>query len=164
MTGPGRARARVVTVSDRSAAGQRPDSSGPLAAALLADVDGVAEVDPVRVVPDDVGAVRAEIRAAVADQVDVLVTVGGTGVAPRDVTPEATAAELERTIPGIAEALRATAAPRIPTAVLSRGLAGCIGTMLVVNLPGSSGGVRDGVAVLRPLVSHLLGQLRGDDH
>jgi molybdenum cofactor synthesis domain-containing protein len=157
-------RARVLTVSDRSAAGVRPDTSGPLAADLLAEVEGVLAVDPVVVVPDDIAAVRSAIRAAAAEGVDVLVTTGGTGLTPRDVTPEATRAELDREVPGIAEAIRAHSRERVPTSALSRGVCGVVGVMLVVNLPGSTGGVRDGVAVLGPVLSHAVGQIRGGDH
>jgi molybdenum cofactor biosynthesis protein B len=154
-------RAAVVTVSDRSSRGEREDASGPLLARLLRELGGEA-ADPV-VVPDEVDAVRAAVREAAATY-DVVVTTGGTGVSPRDVTPEATRPLLDRELPGIAEALRQRGAGTVPTAVLSRGLAGTIGTTLVVNLPGSTGGVRDGVAVLAPVLDHALAQLRGGDH
>lgn len=155
-------RALVVTVSDRSARGERPDTSGPLLAGLLADL-GLA-VDPVVVVPDEVAAVRTALRAGLAASYDVVVTTGGTGVSPRDVTPEATRPLLERELPGVGEALRRESAAQVPTSVLSRGLAGVAGTTLVVNLPGSGGGVRDGVAVLAPVLGHVMSQLRGGDH
>jgi molybdenum cofactor synthesis domain-containing protein len=104
------------------------------------------------------------IRTAIADGAMLVLTTGGTGVTPTDVTPEATAPLLDRPIPGIADTLRAAARDRVPTSVLSRGLAGLSGGSLVVNLPGSPGGARDGLAVLGPLVGHLLDQAHGGDH
>ena len=156
-------RARVVTVSDRSSRGVRPDTGGPLLAGLLRELG--LEVGDVLLVPDDVDAVAAALRSAAAEAYDLVVTTGGTGLSPRDVTPEATGPLLDREVPGLAEALRARGAAAVPTAVLSRGLAGTIGQMLVVNLPGSTGGVRDGVAVLAPVLDHALAQLHGGgDH
>jgi molybdenum cofactor biosynthesis protein B len=160
---PEGATARVITVSDRSYAGTRDDRSGPAAVEGLRAL-GFAVDDPV-VVPDEVEQVQEALRAAVRAGVDVVVTTGGTGLSPRDVTPEATRALLEREAPGIGEALRRAGADAVPTAVLSRGVAGTVGRTFVVNLPGSTGGVRDGVAVLAPLVGHLVVQLRGHgDH
>lgn len=160
---PAGARALVVTVSDRSSRGERPDTSGPLLASLL---EGLGfEVGAVIVVPDEVDAVQAALRDGAAASYDVVVTTGGTGLSPRDVTPEATRPLLDREAPGLADALRRRGEAAVPTAVLSRGLAGTIGTTLVVNLPGSSGGVRDGVAVLTGVVGHAVAQLRGGgDH
>ena len=156
-------RARVVTVSDRSSRGEREDTGGPLLAAGLRELG--LDVDDVVVVPDEVAAVQAALRAAVAAAYDLVVTTGGTGLSPRDVTPEATRPLLDREVPGIAEALRRRGVDKVPTAVLSRGLAGTIGTTLVVNLPGSTGGVRDGLAVLADVVDHALAQLHGGgDH
>ncbi|CAN5177715.1 MogA/MoaB family molybdenum cofactor biosynthesis protein [soil metagenome] len=155
-------RALVVTVSDRSSRGDRPDTSGPLLASLLREI-GVAVDDPV-VVPDEVPAIQALLREG-ALAYDLVVTTGGTGLSPRDVTPEATRPLLDAEVPGIAEALRHRNSGSVPTAVLSRGLAGTIGRVLVVNLPGSTCGVRDGVAVLAPVLDHALAQLRGGgDH
>ncbi len=156
------ARALVVVVSDRSSRGERPDTGGPLLAGLLAELG--LEVGDVVLVPDEVDAVQAALRAAAAGH-DLVVTTGGTGLSPRDVTPEATAPLLDRRVPGLEEALRARGAASVPTAVLSRGLVGTLGRALVVNLPGSTGGVRDGVAVLAPVLEHALAQLAGGgDH
>jgi molybdenum cofactor biosynthesis protein B len=159
---PEGARAAVLTVSDRSHGGLRHDSSGPLLAELLAEL-GFA-VSAVVVVPDDVAAVQAALRDAVAAGHDVVVTTGGTGFAPRDVTPEAVRPLLERDAPGIVEALRQHRRDEVPTTILSRAVAGTIGTTFVLTLPGSTGGVRDGVTVLAPVVGHLVAQLRGGDH
>jgi molybdenum cofactor synthesis domain-containing protein len=154
-------RARVVVASNRAAAGVYADTSGPL---LVDGLRGLGcEVDEPRVVPDG-DPVGEALREAVADGVDVVVTSGGTGINPSDRTPQLTAALLDYEIPGIAEALRGYAAPRLPTAVLSRGLAGVAGRTLVVNLPGSRGGAKDGLAVLGPILGHAVDQLRGGDH
>ena len=162
MTAERPRRALVVTVSDRSSRGERADTGGPLLAGLLADLG--LDVGEVVLVPDDVDAVQDALRAA-AGAYDLVVTTGGTGLSPRDVTPEATAPLLDRRVPGLEEALRARGAAAVPTAVLSRGLVGTLGRTLVVNLPGSTGGVRDGVAVLAPVLEHALAQLAGGgDH
>ena len=159
---PDGARAAVITVSDRSHGGLRHDSSGPLLASLLSEL-GFDVGEPV-VVPDEVAAVQDALLAAVAASYDVVVTTGGTGFAPRDVTPEATRPLLEREAAGIVEALRQHRRDEVPTTILSRAVAGTIGNTFVCNLPGSTGGVRDGVAVLAPVVGHLIAQLRGGDH
>ena len=145
-------KAAVLTVSDRVAAGTREDESGDLLAGLLA-VDGY-EVER-RVVADDLDEIAHTLTVLTSNAALVL-TTGGTGVAPRDVTPEATASVLERVAPGIAEAIRADAIAKTPHGLLSRGVAGVRGTALVVNLPGSTGGCRDGYAVLRPALDHAL--------
>jgi molybdenum cofactor biosynthesis protein B len=151
-----------VTVSDRSFRGERPDTSGPVLAGLLREMG--LEVGMPVVVPDEVDALQAALREAAAAY-DLVVTTGGTGLSPRDVTPEATGPLLDRQVPGLAEALRQRGSALVPTAVLSRGLAGTVGRALVVNLPGSTGGVRDGAAVLAPVVLHALEQLAGGgDH
>jgi molybdopterin adenylyltransferase len=151
-------RAAVLTVSDGVARGEREDESGALLERLLAD-DGYAVVR--RVVPDERSEIAEAIEALTDDSLLVL-TTGGTGVAPRDVTPEATASVLERQVPGIAEALRADAARRTPHGLLSRGIAGIRGSALVVNLPGSPGGCRDGFALLREALPHALRLLAGE--
>jgi molybdopterin adenylyltransferase len=151
-------RAAVLTVSDGVHAGEREDASGDALEELLRE-DGF-DVDR-RVVPDD----RAEIAAAIrelAASASLVVSTGGTGFAPRDVTPEATRPELDREAPGVAEAIRADAIARTPHALLSRGVAGLRGATLVVNLPGSTGGCRDGYAVLRPALRHGLELAAGD--
>jgi molybdenum cofactor biosynthesis protein B len=158
---PAGSTATVITVSDRSHAGARHDSSGPLCAELLAEL-GFAVRDVI-VVPDEQAQIAAAIRAAARDT-DVVVTTGGTGFGPRDVTPEATREVIEREAPGIGEAIRQHHRDVVPTTILSRGVAGTVGGALVVNLPGSTGGVRDGVEVLAPVIGHLVAQLRGSDH
>lgn len=152
----------VITCSNRSAAGERPDDSGALLAELL-EQDGHT-VCLRRIVPDDVDAIRVAVRAALQAGASAVLTTGGTGLTPTDVTPEAVHPMLERDIPGIAEAVRLVSREKVPTSVLSRGVAGSIGTALVVTLPGSPGGVRDGMAVLRPLMEHVVDQLSGGDH
>ena len=159
---PADARAVVVTASNRASAGVYEDTSGSVLAEGLRSFG--FHVDGPHVLPDDVARLEQALRDAVAGGVDVVVTTGGTGLSPTDVTPEATRAVLEREAPGLAEALRRYGADQVPTAVLSRGLAGTAGHTLIVNLPGSSGGVRDGLAVLGPLLPHVVSQLRGGDH
>ena len=159
---PEGARAVVVTASNRASAGVYADRSGQALAAGLRELGFAVEGPHVR--PDDVEALAAVIREAVASGADVVLTTGGTGLSPTDVTPEATRAVIEREAPGLAEAVRRYGEPTVPTSVLSRGVAGTAGRTLVVNLPGSTGGVRDGLAVLGPLLPHVVSQLRGGDH
>jgi molybdenum cofactor synthesis domain-containing protein len=159
---PAGATAWVITVSDRAFAGAYEDRSGPLAAELLAAAG--LRVGEVAVVPDAVPQIVAALHAAIEADVDLVVTTGGTGLAPRDVTPEATLRVVEREVPGIVEAMRAQARDEVPTAMLSRAVAGVVRHTIVVNLPGSTGGVRDGVAVLQRVLGHALAQVRGGDH
>ena len=153
--------ARVVTASNRAAAGVYADRGGPIIVEWLRE-RGYATPDPT-VVPDG-EPVGEALRAAVADGVDVVITTGGTGISPTDATPEVTRGVLDYEVPGLADAIRAAGAPTVPTAVLSRGLTGVAGRTLVVNLPGSTGGVRDGLAVLAGVLDHAVDQLRGGDH
>jgi molybdenum cofactor synthesis domain-containing protein len=155
-------RALAITVSNRAAAGVYEDRSGPMLAGLLAEAG--CSVDGPQVVADGEPVERA-LRDAIAAGYDVVVTTGGTGLTPGDLTPEMTRRVLDREVPGIAEAIRAAGvAAGVPSAILSRGLAGLAGGALIVNLPGSSGGVKDGMAALAPVLRHAVDQARGGDH
>jgi molybdenum cofactor synthesis domain-containing protein len=151
----------VVVASTRAAAGIYTDDTGPMLVAFLAELG----IEAKSVVVPDGELVGTAIKAAADSRLDVVLTTGGTGLTPTDLTPEFTRPLLTREIPGIAEALRSIGVAKgVPSAMLSRGVAGLINQTLVINLPGSPGGVRDAIAVLRPVLEHALAQAAGGDH
>ncbi|MBZ4487951.1 MogA/MoaB family molybdenum cofactor biosynthesis protein [Microbacterium sp. cx-55] len=155
-------RATVITVSDRSAAGLREDASGPVGVDLLREA-GWDCPDAV-VIPDGADSVERALRAAVASGVELVVTTGGTGVSPRDETPEGTARVIERELPGLAEELRRRGAAEKPAGMLTRGVAGVVGQTLIVNLPGKPAAVSSGIPIVLSVAGHVGDQLAGGDH
>jgi molybdopterin adenylyltransferase len=156
-------RVAILTVSDKASRGEREDRGGPAIREALEQVGLRAEIVDYRVVPDDQDVIaEALIHAAGRSDVDVVLTTGGTGLAPRDVTPQATLSVIEYKVPGIAEAMRAESRRITPAAMLSRGIAGVRNRKLIVNLPGNPSGVRETLAVIAPALPHAVSTLRGE--
>ena len=151
----------VITASNRASAGVYADTSGEILATGLTKL-GYELKDPI-VIPDNISQIQAAIELSIAGNVDLIVTTGGTGVSPHDVTPEATAPLIKKLLPGIPEAFRAYSRERVPTTDLSRGLAGVTGSSLIINLPGSPGGVKDGLVIIERLAGHIHDQIAGVD-
>jgi len=152
----------VITASNRATAGVYKDLSGRALKEGLTQLG--YQVMGHKLVQDDVHQIATTIKGALADGIDLIVTTGGTGISPTDVTPEATKPLLEKELPGFAEAMRAYSRENVPTADLSRGLAGVNGKSLIINLPGSPGAVKDGLVIIEKLAGHIHDQLAGNDH
>lgn len=156
----GAIRAGVITASTKGSRGERPDESGPAIREVL-EANGI-DVIATELVPDDADRIAEAIRRAVAAGANVVLTTGGTGLSPNDVTPEATRRVVEREVPGIAEAIRARSLAKTPHGMISRGIAGSVGSTLVVNLPGSPRAVRESLEVLLPVLPHAVELLAGE--
>ena len=153
-------RAGVLTISDKASRGERADTSGAAIVELLSTID--AAVQRSQVIPDEAGQIASTLRSwADSDELDIIITTGGTGLGPRDVTPEATAEIIERPVPGLGEAMRAAGLKHTPMAALSRGIAGVRGRCLIVNLPGSPKGVRENLSTVIDMLPHAVELLRG---
>ena len=155
-------KAAIITASARASTGVYEDKSGEILKAGLVSLG--YEVSDVVIVTDDVKKISNAIASALSDQIDLIVTTGGTGISPTDVTPEATAPHIQKLLSGIPEALRAYSRDKVPTADLSRGLAGTNSSTLIINLPGSPGAIKDGLVIIERLAGHIHEQLRGKDH
>ena len=155
-------RAAVITASNRAFNGVYEDTSGQI---LLNGLRALGyQIDAVEVLPDDIEKIASAIKSGIKDGLDLVVTTGGTGISPFDVTPEATAPLIEKEMPGILEALRAYSRDKVPTTDLSRGAAGVTNKTLIINLPGSPGAAKDGLVIIERLAPHIHDQLAGHDH